>query len=312
MAIILVTGGTGFLGKFVVETLSNADKGHSVYSCSRSEGVDMKNYPEFLNCLKQISPDIVVHCAAHVGGIAYNRLKPVEIFYDNVILGLHVVKGCHEAGVKSLVNIMPNCTFPGTKTEFREEEWWEGPIHESVLAYGLPRKMLWGACFSYAQQHNFNSLHLILSNMYGPRDHFDPIRSHALGALLSKIVDANIHNKPSIDIWGTGKPIREWLYVKDAAESILRVIDNLDKFINNDIVNIGVGKGISIADLAQLIKETAGWQGEFIFDPSKPDGAPKKVIIADKMRSILDWGPPTKIKDGIKETYNWYLQNMVK
>ena len=303
MTKVLVTGGDGFLGVNVVEALRNK---YEVHSCSRKSGVDIRNYPEFERFIKDLSPDIVVHCAAHVGGIAYNKLKPVEVFEDNVHIGLNTVKGCHNAGVKHFINIMPNCTYPGDFEEYREEEWWDGPMHETVLTYGLPRKMIWGACFAYGEQYHLKSLHLILPNMYGPGDHFDPIRSHALGALIAKIVEAKVNKEDRVEIWGTGKPVREWLYVKDAAQGIALALEKTGRFQNNDIVNLGIGEGISIADLANLIKEIVGWKGEFTFDTSRADGAKQKILIADKMRKMLDWEPPTSFKEGVKETINWY------
>lgn len=309
---ILVTGGTGFLGQHVVAALKNAGQDYSVHSCSRKEGIDIRNYVQFEKFIKQLAPDIVVHCAAHVGGIAYNELKPVAIFEDNVIIGLNTAKASYQAGVKYLINIMPNCTYPGHLQEYREPDWWYGPIHETVITYGLPRKMIWGTCFCYAKQYGFKSLHLIFSNMYGPADHFDPVRSHALGALIRKIVDAKINNNPAVEIWGTGKPIREWLFVKDAAESIAKVLENLAKFDNNDILNIGVAKGISITDLAKLIKEEVGWEGEFVFLTEKPDGAMQKILIADKMRNLLNWEPTTDFKQGIKEAVTWYRQHYLQ
>lgn len=306
---ILVTGGTGFLGKHVVSTLQKQSNKYAVHSCSRSEGIDIRNYPQFEKFITSLNPDYVVHCAAHVGGIAYNELHPVAIFEDNVTIGLNLIKACHQAKIKHLINIMPNCTYPGHMSTYKEEDWWNGPIHKTVLTYGLPRKMVWGSCFCYKWQYDFKSIHLIFSNMYGPHDHFDPVRSHALGALIKKILAAQTDNLATVDIWGTGQPVREWLYVKDAAESITKVLEKLEAFENNDIINIGIGKGISIADMANIIKEVVGWKGEFVFDSSKPDGAMQKILIVDKMRQLLDWAPPTNFRDGIEEAVKWYQEN---
>ncbi len=302
---ILVTGGTGFLGKNVVRLLK--DNKFDVYSVSREEGVDILEYGVFKKYLQKIKPAIVVHCAAHVGGIAYNRLHPVDVFEDNTKISMNVVKACNETGTNVLINIMPNCTYPGNMDIYEEEKWWDGAMHESVLTYGLPRKMLWGICFAYCQKKSsFKPVHLIFPNMYGPQDHFEIVKSHALGALISKIMDAKENNKKSVEIWGTGKPIREWLYVEDGAQAVLKSIQNIEKFEPNEIMNIGVTKGISVIDLANLIKEIAGWNGEFVLDTKKPDGAMKKILVAKKMKEKLDWSPPTELSVGIKKTIDWY------
>lgn len=307
---IVVTGGSGFLGKNVVNLLKQ--NGFEVYSCSRRENnIDLLNLSEFQRFLKKIKPQYVIHCAARVGGIAYNAKYPVEVFEDNINIGLNLVKACNSAGVKNLLNIMPNCVYPGDMEEYEESQWWNGPIHETVLTYGLPRKMLWGACFAYCQKNSdFKPVHLIFPNMYGPGDHFDPIRSHALGALLSKIMKAKKNNKKTVEIWGDGSPIREWIYVEDAALAILKTIQNIDKFKANEIMNIGIGKGVSIKELAYLIKDATGWKGKFVFDKSKPNGAMKKILIADKMRKILKWQPLVSLNKGIIKTIAWYNKNI--
>ena len=305
---ILVTGGTGFLGSNVVEILKSSN--FEVYSCSRREGIDILNYKSFKDFIDKTHPEMVIHCAAHVGGIAYNRLHPTEVFEDNVGIGLNVAKACYESGINNIINIMPNCVYPGHLEEYEESKFWDGPIHESVLTYGLPRKLFWGACFAYWQKNpKFKAVHLIYPNMYGPYDHFEIIRSHALGAFISKIVDAKRQGKKTVEIWGTGKPIREWLYVKDGAEAVVKTIENMDKFAANDIMNIGVTKGISIKDLANLIKDIVGWDGKFVFQTEKPDGAMKKILVAKKMKDILNWEPSTKLKVGIKDTIEWYQEN---
>ncbi|MBI2101478.1 NAD-dependent epimerase/dehydratase family protein [Candidatus Woesearchaeota archaeon] len=305
---VLVTGGTGFLGSNVVELLRN--RGFDVHSCSRREGIDIRNYSQFKEFVDKLKPELVVHCAAHVGGIAYNALHPVEVFEDNVSIGLSVVRACSESQVNNLVNIMPNCTYPGHLEEYEESKFWDGPIHDSVLTYGLPRKMFWGDCFAYCQKNpEFRPIHLVFPNMYGPNDHFEIVKSHALGAFITKIVDAKKQDKKIVEIWGTGKPVREWIYVKDAAEGILKAIENLDKFERNEIMNIGVTKGISVIELANIIKETVGWEGEFVLQPEKPDGAMKKILVVDKMKEKLNWEPQTKLREGIKKTLEWYGMN---
>ncbi|MCK4521227.1 MAG: NAD-dependent epimerase/dehydratase family protein [Nanoarchaeota archaeon] len=308
---ISVTGGKGFLGKNVVNLLKQ--KGYEVFSMDKTDSIDILDYDFFKVQLEKIKPDIVVHCAAHVGGIAYNRLHPVEVFEDNVKIGLNIVRACNEVGINNFINIMPNCTYPGNMEEYEESKWWDGPMHDSVLTYGLPRKMVWGACFAYCKKNkDFKPIHLIFPNMYGPNDHFEIIRSHALGALISKIIDAKEKNKKIVEIWGTGNPVREWLFVKDGAESILKAIENIDKFDPNEIMNIGVRKGISIKDMAEIIKEIVGWKGKFVYQTEKPDGAMKKILVTEKMKQKLNWEPSTELKEGIKLTVDWYYKNIIK
>ncbi|MDP2754767.1 MAG: NAD-dependent epimerase/dehydratase family protein [Nitrospirota bacterium] len=304
---IAVLGGTGFLGKNVVQVLSQGDK-YEVSSCSRRTGVDIRDYSKIEEFLKA-GFDTVINCAAHVGGIAYNEMKPIEVFEDNVQIGMNVVKACAKTGVKYLINIMPNCTYPGHLDLYEEEKWWDGAIHESVLTYGLPRKMMWGLCQAYIKKYDIKFIHIIFPNMYGPDDYFDPVQSHALGALIHKIVEAKKKEYSFVDIWGTGRPVREWLYVKDAALSITRVLENRDNFVNNDIVNVGNGTGVSIKEIAYIIKEIVGWNGEFVFDISRKDGAMCKIFRNEKMERLLQWRPPTPLRDGIKETIEWYLKN---
>jgi len=306
---IVVTGGTGFLGSYVVNSLRNA-KDYNVFSISRHEGVDMRDYSQLKRYIQKIKADVMIHCAAVAGGIAINAVQPVELFENNMFTNLHAVKVCNELNINTLINIMPNCVYPGHLEEYVESTFWDGAIHESVLTAGLPKRMMWGHCFAYCQQNpKFKPIHLVLSNMYGPSDHFRGVRAHALGALISRIVDAKHSGKKTVEIWGTGTPIREWLYVEDGAEAIKRTMESKDEFKANDIVNIGVSKGISIKDLAMLIKETVGWEGEFIFNTDKPDGAMKKILIAKKMKEKLNWEPLTKLKDGIRKTVEWYEQN---
>ena len=297
------------MGQHVIAELLASGIASQVFPFSRKNGFDLLDYEKSLDLIQEQRPEVIVHCAAHVGGIAYNRLHPVEVFEDNVRIGLHLAKACHEGGVKWLINVMPNCVYPGDLDEYEETKWWEGPIHDSVLTYGLPRKMLWGACFAYCQKNpDFKPIHLIFPNMYGPGDHFDSVRSHAMGALISKVIDAKNKGEKSVEIWGTGQPIREWLYIKDGAMAIRKTLERLDKFQPNDIMNIGVTKGITILEMARLIQKIVGWEGDFILRPEMPDGAMKKILVADRMKSKLDWVPATDLSTGIRETVKWYLE----
>ena len=303
---IVVTGGFGFLGAHVTRTLCRA--GHDAVPLSRRNGLDLRDGESTGALLSKLRPDLVVHCAARVGGIAYNDLKPVEVFTDNTRIAMGLLEGLETAGVDRLVSILPNCTYPGDKAIYTETGWWDGPLHPSVMCYGLPRKVLWGLAESHARKWGLRSVHLILPNMYGPGDHFDPVRSHALGALVSKIVDAQRSGVGEVLVWGTGKPVREWLYVEDGAEVVALVMDRFDAAVEvpDRILNIGTGQGVSIGELARMIQAAAGWDGTLLFDPTRPDGAPVKRMDPQRMRQVLGWSPPTGLSAGIAATVAWY------
>lgn len=304
---IAVAGGFGFLGSNIVQRLK--EKNYEAIPFSRKNGVDIRVFEQISNFLKKTKPEIVINCAAHAGGIAYNALVPVEIYEDNLLIGLNLVKACYINKVKKLVNIMPNCTYPGVAEIYSEPEWWDGEMHQTVLTYGMPRKALWVQCRSYKMQYGFSSIHIVLPNLYGPGDYFDPVRSHALSALIKKICDAKVNNDSTVEIWGTGKPVREWGYVEDAAEGIIVAMEKYDDI---EILNLGEGKGYTIKEVAEMIKESCAWEGEFVFDTSRPDGAPKKILDVGRMKKILNWEPKTSIKEGIKKTILWYQQEYQK
>lgn len=304
---IAVAGGFGFLGSHVVDKLR--DRGYETLAFSRATGVDIRLREQVTDFLVQNRPEVVVNCAAHVGGIAYNALAPVDIFEDNLLIGFNLVKACHSTGVKKLVNIMPNCTYPGVAEIYREDAWWDGEMHETVLTYGMPRKSIWVQCWAYKQKYGFSSIHIVLPNLYGPGDHFDPVRSHALGALIRKIVDAELSGNPTVEIWGTGTPVREWGYVEDAAAGIVTAMEKYDDI---EIMNLGEGKGYTIAEIAEITRKSVGWKGRFVFDPSRPDGAPRKILDVSRMKRLLGWEPETTLEDGITKTVEWYMKNVAR
>ena len=305
MAKVVVLGGAGFLGANVVAALKH--QGYEVESASRRTGVDAREEPVLLAYLERVKPEILIHCAAHVGGIAYNARCPIAIFEDNLLLGFNVMRSAYRSGVKKLVNIMPNCTYPGEMDLYSECHWWDGALHPTVLTYGMPRKTLWVQAWAYQQQYGFRSIHLVLPNLYGPRDHFDIVRSHALGALIRKVVDAKRTGIEEVEIWGTGRPVREWLYVEDASEGIVRATDRYDDI---EILNLGSGQGCSIHELAEIVREEAGWTGKFVYDPKRPDGAPCKILDVSKMKQVLGgWTPTTALRAGIRRTIGWLVEH---
>lgn len=300
---VAIAGGFGFLGANVTKTLK--ENGFDTIPFSRRSGVDILDWTKISSFMKEIRPDMVVNCAADVGGIAYNSVNPVGVYENNLLIGFNLIRASFESGVKKFVNIIPNCTYPGEAEIYTEKEWWDGPMHDTVVTYGMPRKALWVHAWSLWMKNGFKSIHLVLPNLYGPNDHFDPVRSHALGAIVRKVVDAKFGNTPTVEIWGSGNPIREWLYVEDASDGIVRAIQAYNDI---EIMNIGAGVGYSVKEIAFMIKRAADWNGEFTFDRSRPDGAPKKILDVTKMKEVLGWEPSTGIEEGIKKTVNWYIK----
>lgn len=303
---ILVAGGTGFLGSAVIKKLIG--KKVNYITTSLSQGTDFRDLKKTVEYFKLNKPEIVIHTAAYVGGIKFGLDHAGEIYYNNILINTNLVEAARISGVKKLIIPISNCAYPDVvKKEFKEDEFWNGPLNETVMIYGMVKKAQWAQSWAYAKQYGIHFVNLILPNMYGPNDYFDSERSHALGALLMKIVKAKKESLPEVVVWGTGKPVREWLYVEDGAEALVRAID-IDHFV--DPINIGVGKGIPIRDLAISIKEIAGYNGKLIFDATKPDGAPYKIMNIDKCKRIFKWSPTVNLKEGIKETYEWYIQNV--
>lgn len=304
---ILVTGSSGFLGKRVCHLLS--ELGRDYYSTSLSLGLDLRDRHATLDYFNELKPDFVINCAAYVGGIQFGYKHPAELFHNNLQITLNLLEACNEVKVKRMVNPISNCSYPGEATFFKEDEYWNGPLHESVMVYGFVRKASWVGAWAYAKQYNLDVLNLIFSNMYGPDDHFEEERSHALGALIMKIVEAKKNNQPEVAVWGTGNPVREWLHVDDAAEAMVR---GLEIARTDEIVNVGVGRGISISVMANLIKEYVGYQGDLRFDTSKPDGAIYKTVDGSLGKKLFDWQPGKDLGQGIKDTIDWYLMREVK
>ena len=304
---IFVPGGNGFLGSRIVEKLR--EKNINFVSLSLRDGVDFRDFRQTKKLFEKEKFDAAINCAAFVGGIQFGYEKPGEIFYNNILMSTGLMEASRLTNVKRFINPISNCSYPERLTkDFREDEWWNGPLHESVLVYGFVRKASWVQSWAYHKQYGFEAINLILPNLYGPGDHFEETRSHALGALIMKFVEAERKKQPQVVVWGTGKPIREWLYVDDAVEALVRA---LATEFTIEPINVGVGKGISILELAELIKEMAGYKGEIILDTSKPDGAPYKTMNNSGLKEIFNWVPPTSLREGIIKTVQWYKENCI-
>lgn len=301
---IFIAGGTGFLGKRLIKKLK--EKKLPFVTTSLSMGVDFRDLKQTLDFVKKNKPNIIIHAAGQVGGIKYDLDHAGEMYYNNILISTNLIEVARLTNVKKFISVIGNCAYPNVVSRnFKEDEFWNGPLHDSVLVIGMIRKAQWTQTWAYNQQYGMNFINLILPNMYGPGDYFDEERSHALGAIMGKIMNAKINGIPQVIIWGSGKPIREWLYVDDGAEALLRAID-----INHPVspINIGVGKGISIKLLSLMIKGITGYKGKLIFDKTRPDGAPYKVMDNTEGKKIFKWIPQTDLREGIEKTYEFYLK----
>lgn len=301
---VIVTGGSGFLGTPVVEILR--EKGAEVF-VPRRRDYDLIQLQESLRCFAEHRPEIVIHSAAFYGGIWINQMYPAKIYYENLMMATNVIEACRLSGVKKFVGVGTACSYPGYLTgELNEEDLWNGPAHETVRNYGMVKKMMQIQCWAYKKQYGFNGIHLILTNLYGPGDTYNPERSHVAAALVRKFVEATQRSDAAVEVWGTGKPIREFLFVNDAAEAIVRAAEIYDDVAP---VNIGTGIGTSIRELAETIQDVSGFAGTLTWNTEKPDGQMKKILDVRKMKTALQWQPPTALREGLEKTIRWYVAN---
>lgn len=326
---VALPGGGGFLGSRIVKRLQDAGaevfvprtedpvrgrppapRGTATVATGRpaSNGVDFRHKEDCDSYLVKMKPEVVINCAATQGGIGYHKGREAELFMDNLRMGLFLMEASQAAGVKKFVNIVAGCSYPGylEKDELNEEDYWNGEVHDSIFSYGVARKMSVVYGKALKKQYGWGSIHLVLANMYGPGEHFEPSQSKALAGLMKKIYDAKKSGGPTVEIWGTGKPVRDWLYVEDGAEGILRAAEVYDDV---EPLNIASGVGISVTDLAEAIKKVSGYAGSFTYNTSRPDGAMRKTFGVRKMKEVLGWLPATPLEDGIRATWEWLDQN---
>jgi len=301
---VVVTGGAGFLGSHIVEILES--EGARVF-IPRKRDFNLMKLDDGLKCFLEARPEIVIHGAAFYGGIWINQVHPGRIYYENLIMGANVIEACRLSGVKKFVGIGTACSYPGyLEGTLSEDKLWDGPLHETVRNYGLTKKMMQVQCWAYQKQYNFNGIHLILTNLYGPRDSYNEQRSHVVAALIRKFVEATLEGKPEVEVWGTGKPVREFLYIEDCAEAIVRAAEVYDQV---EPLNIGTGIGTSIRELTELVHDISGFRGNLRWNTDKPDGQMIKILDVQKMKEVLGWVPPTDLKTGLEKTIKWYRAN---
>ena len=300
----LVLGHTGFLGKRVFETLK--ENGITVIGASRSNGIDLR-VPKILDqILQDNNCNLIINCAAVVGGIEFSTSHQVELFRENLLMTMSILDSSARHNVK-VINPISNCVYPRELSIFSEQELWNGPLDDSVLVYGSVRKLGWIGSWAYSKQLGLESTNLIFPNLYGPGDHLDPVRAHALGGIVFRLIKAQRNGEGEFKVWGSGNPVREWMYVDDACSAILIAMG-----VKTDInpINIGTGVGISLKDLTYLIAKQIDYQGQIIFDTSKIDGAPYKTMDGSRGFKMLNWNPKVDFETGIAQTIAWYEENI--
>ena len=302
---VVVTGGAGFLGFYVVEKLR--EQGCRHIFIPRSRDYDLREKEAIVRLYEDSKPDIVIHLAAVVGGIGANRKHPGKFFYDNAIMGIQLIEQARQRGMEKFVCVGTICAYPKfTPVPFKEEDLWNGYPEETNAPYGLAKKMLLVQLQAYRQQYGFNGIYLLPVNLYGPHDNFDPEYSHVIPALIKKFVDAKRRGDEKIVAWGTGEATREFLYVEDAAEGIVLAAERYNK---PNPVNLGAGEEIKVADLACLIKDLSGFEGEVEWDTSKPDGQPRRRLDTSRARREFGFEAEVKLGEGLEKTIRWYMKN---
>lgn len=299
---VLVTGGAGFLGSFVVRELQKRQAAEVFVP--RSKDDDLRQLSAIRRVLADARPDIVIHLAGRVGGIGANSARPAEFFYDNLMMSVPLLheSWCH--GVAKFVAIGTVCAYPKhTPVPFKEEDLWNGYPEETNAPYGLAKKMLLVQSQAYREQYGFNSIFLLPVNLYGAGDNFDLQTSHVIPALIRKCVEARKRGDDRIVVWGTGEPTREFLYVDDAAEGIILAAE---RYNASEPVNLGSGMEISIRDLVRLIARLARFQGEIVWDTSKPDGQPRRCADTSKAARLFGFKAHTSFEEGLRSTISWY------
>jgi GDP-L-fucose synthase len=302
---ICVTGGAGFLGTHLIANLRS--KGAKDIFIPTYEKYDLVDRDAIARLLEDSNPDVIIHLAAHVGGIGANREHPAEFFYDNLMMGVQLLHQAYERGVEKFVAIGTVCAYPKfTPVPFSENDLWIGYPEETNAPYGLAKKMLLVQSQAYRAQYGYNSIFLLPVNLYGPGDNFDPRSSHVIPALIRKCVEAKENGADQIVVWGDGSPTREFIFVKDAAEAIAL---STERYNESEPVNIGSGFEISIKDLAEKIARMTGFEGKLVWDTSKPNGQPRRALDTSRATEKFGFTATTDFEEGLQETIDWYLNN---
>jgi GDP-L-fucose synthase len=301
---VVVTGGAGFLGSFVVEKL--CERGAAEVLVPRSRHYDLRSADAIRRMLADLRPDVVVHLAARVGGIGANRAHPAEFFYDNLMMGVQLFHECWRAGVEKFTSVGTVCSYPKfARIPFAEEDLWGGYPEETNAPYGLAKKMLLVQARAYRDQYGTRSVYLLPVNLYGPRDDFEPSTSHVIPALIRKCCEARERGEGRIVVWGTGNATREFLYVEDAAEGVALATERHD---DCDPVNLGSGMEIRIRDLVSAVAKATGFEGEIVWDASQPDGQPRRCLDTSRAKALFGFEARTPFEEGLARTVRWFRE----
>ena len=302
---VVVTGGAGFLGSFVVEALHA--RGCREISVPRSRDYDLRESDDIARLYDRTRPQVVVHLAAVVGGIGANRANPGRFFYDNAIMGLQLMEYARRLGVEKFIAVGTVCAYPKvTPVPFKEEDLWNGYPEDTNAPYGLAKKMLLVQAQAYRAQYGFNAIHLLPVNLYGPRDNVDLESSHVIPAMIRKFLAAKERGEPSVVLWGDGSPTREFLHVEDAAEAIALATERYD---GSEPVNLGSGEEISIRELAELIAAEVGFRGEIVWDTTQPNGQPRRRLDVSRAERLFGFRAKHPFRDGVRQTVDWFVEH---
>ena len=302
---VCVTGGAGFLGSFVTEKL--LQKGATEVFVPRIEHYDLVKLEDIRRMLDDSRPDLIVHLAALAGGIGANRAQPADFFYTNLIMGVQLLHEAWKRGVEKFVAIGTICAYPKyTPLPFREENLWDGYPEETNAPYGLAKKMLLVQAQAYREQHGFNAIYLLPVNLYGPRDNFNLETSHVIPALIRKCIEAQARGDRQVILWGDGSPTREFLYVEDAARGILLASE---RYNGSEPVNLGSGNEIRIKDLAEMIAQMTGFEGELVWDTNKPNGQPRRALDVSRAEKYFGFRAMVPFEGGLRRTIEWYREH---
>jgi GDP-L-fucose synthase len=299
---IIVTGGAGFLGSFVIEKLKA--RGYTNLIVPRRKEYDLTHEEGAQRLYKDFKPDVIVHMAAEVGGIGANRDNPGRYFFANMSMGLHLIEGARQHGLKKFVQVGTICAYPKfTPVPFKEADLWNGYPEETNAPYGVAKKALLVMLQGYRHQYGLNGIYLLPVNLYGPRDNFDLHTSHVIPALVRKCIEARRRGDKEIQAWGTGSASREFLYVEDCAEGIILATE---KYESPEPMNLGSGREISIKDLTNLVAKLCRFEGRIVWDPSKPDGQPRRCLDVSRAKQQIGFTAGTSLEDGLRKTIDWY------
>ena len=303
---VLVTGGSGFLGSYVVDNLRR--KGCKDIFIPRSKDYNLVENEAVIKLYRETKPDLVIHLAANVGGIGANRANPGLFFYNNLMMGVQMMEQGRIHGVQKFVAIGTICAYPKyAPVPFREEDLWNGYPEETNAPYGLAKKMLLVQAQAYREQYGFNAIYLLPVNLYGPGDNFDLSSSHVIPALIKKCLDAVEKGEKYIEVWGTGKATREFLYVEDAAEGIVLATEHYN---GTEPVNLGAGSEIPIGELVSLIVKLTGFRGEILWDDTKPDGQPRRLLDTTRAEKYFGFKAKKDLEEGLRKTIQWYRERV--